>query len=113
MKQISESDWKTFKAVRSTALERFSQRILDECREICCNESVTAHERYGELYHVIQERNSEMAQAFDDFRRSTALLCLRLMWQHGLIRSEEMSQFSSEAQSVVDFSSKYRPTDRS
>jgi hypothetical protein len=103
MKPISEADWKIFKAVRSVALERFSQRILDECQEICCNEALTAHERYGNLYGVIHKRNTEMAEAFDDFRRSTALLCLRIIWQHELIRSEEMSQFSRETQAIVEF----------
>lgn len=103
MIQIPEPDWKTFKAVRAVALERFAQRILDEYQELCCNETVTAHQRYGELYSVIGKRNSEMAQIFDDYRRSTALISLRLMWQHGLLKSEEISQFSHETQSIVEF----------
>lgn len=101
MKTIPEAGWKIFKTVRSAALERFSQRILDECQEICRNQTLTAHERYGKLYGIIQQRDTEMAEAFDHFRRSTALLRLRIMWQHELIRSEEMSQFSQETQSIV------------
>lgn len=99
---IPESDWKRFKTLRLVALERFSQRVLDECQEICCTEAMTAHERYGELYSVVQKRNSEMASAFDDFRRSTALMCLGLMRRQGLITSEEMSQFSHETQSITE-----------
>ena len=32
--RIAESDWKTFKRVRSLALERFSKRVLDDCLRI-------------------------------------------------------------------------------
>jgi hypothetical protein len=32
--RIPESDWKTFKRVRLVALERFSQRVLDDCQRI-------------------------------------------------------------------------------
>lgn len=41
---------------------------FNECQEVCCTEAMTAHERYGELYSVIQKRDSEMAHAFDDCR---------------------------------------------
>lgn len=98
---ISESDWKTFKGVREVALDRFSLRILGECQSICSGDSSTPHERYGELYGLIQERDREMAHAFDDFRRSTAVSCLRLMWELGVVTEQELSEFSFEVQRAV------------
>jgi hypothetical protein len=74
--RIAESDWKTFKRARLVALERFSQRVLDDCQRICCDESLSAHARYGELYQLLHDRDREMSSAFDDFRRSTAALDL-------------------------------------
>jgi hypothetical protein len=99
--RIAESDWKKFKRVRTLALERFSQRVLDDCGRILGDESATAHERYLELYRLIQERDREIAEAFNDFRRSTASFCLRLMWQHGLVTDGEMSEFSPEIQRLA------------
>lgn len=99
---IAESDWKVFKKLRALALERFSQRVLDECQAVCRKERVTAHDRYGELYGLIHERNKEMALAFDDFRRSTATLYLRLMVRYDLLTKEELSQFSSAVQCMLD-----------
>ena|SRR5699024_10250749 len=99
---VAESDWKVSKKLRVLALERFSQRVLDECQAICGKEQVTAHDRYGELYGLIRGRNREMALAFDDFRRSTATLCLRLMVRHDLLTKEELSQFSSAVQRMLD-----------
>ncbi|WP_149195419.1 peptide ABC transporter substrate-binding protein [Luteimonas suaedae] len=99
---IRESDWKVFKRLRAIALERLSQRILDECREICAREGATAHERYGELYGLIRERNREMAQAFDGFSRSDAVLQLRLIRAHDLLTEAEMAEFSEETRRMAD-----------
>ncbi|MCE9662549.1 hypothetical protein LY622_03770 [Halomonas sp. M5N1S17] len=99
---IRESDWKVFKRLRAVALERFSQRALDECQKICSKRDATAHERYGELYGLIHERNREMALAFDHFSRSSALSCLRLIRMHHLLTEAEVAEFSEETQSATN-----------
>lgn len=71
--QIAEADWKVFKRVREQALDRFCRKVLEECESVGEDETKTAHERYGALYGHLQDRNREMAVAFDDFRRSTAV----------------------------------------
>ncbi len=98
---IAESDWKKFRQVRLVALDRFCRRVLADCQEVCSDESMTAHERYGKLYGLIHDRDKDMARAFDDPRRSTADLQLRLMVYHGLVLDEELSQFSPDVQRVV------------
>src|SRR5690554_2075221 len=98
---VSEPDWRTFKRVRAVALERLSQQILDECQAICGKDAVTAHQRYGELYDLIHQRNRAMADAFDDLRRFTADLCLRRMYKLGLVTNEELDEFSPEVQQTV------------
>lgn len=98
---IAESDWKTFKAVREDALERLSQRILDEARAICDDESMTAHKRYGRLYGLIRERDRDMADAFNDFRRSTAVRCLRMMMELELLTDDEIARFSDDVQHAL------------
>lgn len=96
--RIAESDWKTFKRIRLLALERFSQRVLDDCQRICRDESLSAHERYRALYALLENRDREMSAAFDDFRRSTAKLCLGLMRRQGVVTDEEKMEFSPEVQ---------------
>ena len=103
MTRIPESDWKIFSELRLLALERFSQHVLDECQQICGGKTPTAHERYGELDGLLQRRDREMAEAFDDFRRSTADICLGIIWRHGLLTDMEMSRFSLETRSAVGF----------
>lgn len=94
--RIAERDWKVFKEVRERALERFSQRILDQAQAICRDDTQTAHERYGRLYGLIRERDREMAMAFDDFRRSTAVQCLRLMMKLELLDDDDLARFSHD-----------------
>jgi hypothetical protein len=98
---IAESDWKKFKELRAVALERLSQKVLDECEAICRKGSTTPHEKYLELYKMVQERDDQMAKAFDIFSRSTAILSLRLMVVQGLVNNEELSRFSEEVQRIV------------
>jgi hypothetical protein len=99
--RIAESDWKKFKRVRTLALERFSQRVLDDAARIHARESSTAYERYLELYRLFRDQDREMAKAFDAPGRSTASLSLMLMWRRGLVTEEEMSAFSPELQRLV------------
>ena len=94
---ISEPDWRVFKEVRAAALDRFCRRILDECRTLCDDHSVmSAHKRYLTLYELIHKRDGEIRQAFDDFRRSTAIPCLITMLQHGLVTQAELDGFSPD-----------------
>ena len=99
---IPESDWKTFKRVRLLALERFSQRVLDDCQRICGDESLSALERYRAMYALIEDRDREMSAVFDDFWRSTARLCLKLMRRQGVVTDEEMMEFSHEVQRATE-----------
>ena len=100
--RIAESDWKVFKKVREKALDRYCRRVLEECERICLDETKSAHKRYGTLYGYIRARDKDMAKAFDDFRRSTAVLCLMLMHKYDLLREDEIQAFSGEVQRSLE-----------
>jgi hypothetical protein len=46
--------------------------------------------------------NQEMATAFDDPRRSTALILLARIKRMHLLTDEELSKFSSEGREAID-----------
>jgi hypothetical protein len=98
---IPEPDWKTFKEVKATALDRFCRRVLDECRAVCDDDSASASERYRKLYDLIHERDEEMADAFDDIRRSTAIMRLMTMRKHNLVTPEELARFSNDTRRLL------------
>lgn len=98
---IKESDWKVFRRLHAVALERYCQRILEEVKlATACNDSY--HDCYLRVYRLIQDRDKTMARAFDDLRRSTALMRLVNIINEGLLTDEELKQFSQELQSQID-----------
>ena len=54
------------------------------------------------MYRLIQDRDKTMARAFDDLRRSTALMRPVNVINEGLLTDEELKQFSQELQSRID-----------
>jgi hypothetical protein len=56
----------------------------------------SAYDRYSKVYKLIEERDKQLGKAFDDFRRSSALLQLGLMWRMRLLTDEELSLFSEQ-----------------
>jgi hypothetical protein len=93
---VTESDWKHFRAIRDVALERFCERALRECSDVIADPGRTAHERYLAVFELLEERDDELASAFNDPRRSTALLQLASMRGLGLVTDEEMEGFSPD-----------------
>jgi hypothetical protein len=101
MRQISESDWKLFRQLHALALERFCARVLSEVGQLAVTPAQSAHEGYLAVFHLIQDRNKELAEAFDDFRRSTAWRQLALLRFRGLVTDEEFARFSPETRDAV------------
>lgn len=96
-----ESDWKKFTKIKKIALERFCESVLDETRVLCDKEDLTAHERYLDIYKIIQTRDKDLGRAFDGHSRSRADQQLRDMYNRGLVTDEELSRFSEETQNLV------------
>lgn len=59
------------------------------------------HQRFLRAYSLIEDGNDEIAQAFDDLRRSTAFKRLFAMRSRGLITDDEFSRFSVETRSRI------------
>ena len=100
-RQIRESDWKTFRELRTLALERFCQRVLDEVDRIRSQSDQSSHKRYLAIFKLLKRRDDELAAAFNHPRRSVAIVQLARMQFYKLLDKEEFSQFSAEARASV------------
>ena len=100
-REISEADWKQFRQLHQIALERFCERVLSEVGRLVSDTGKNPHEQYGAVFKLLQRRDKELAEAFDDLRRSTAWRQLAILRSRGLLTEEEFSRFSPETQSVV------------
>jgi hypothetical protein len=100
-RQISESDWKVFRQVQAQALERFCKRVLSDVGELAAEAGKTAHERYLKLFKLLNRRDKQLGEAFDDLRRSAAWRQIAVMRSRGLLTDEEFARFSPETQEAV------------
>jgi len=99
---LPESDWKAFRKLRGHALERLCERALSDVNRLACDGTKTFHERYLEVFELIQERDGQIARAFNNPRRSSATLQLADMLSLGLIKSDELLAFTPRTRTVVE-----------
>lgn len=101
MRQIPEGDWKAWRKLSAEALERFCGRILDEAGSFR-TASGSAHSRYLDLFRYLRKRDGEIAEVFNDQRRSNAYLQIAAAVRMGLVRREELTVFSAETQELLE-----------
>src|SRR5262249_49303045 len=100
-RDIPERDWKAFRELHKVALERLCEKILAEARQKTEASGPSSHEKYLNLYKLIHKRDREIARAFNDFRRSTAIMQIGVINSMGLLTDEELQRFSPETQQVI------------
>jgi hypothetical protein len=98
---IPESDWKLFRRFHHEALERFCERVLSEVVQLAGDTRKSSHERYVALYQLIRQRDGEIAGAFNDLRRSTAIRQLVAIRSHDVLTEAELARFSPQTRATV------------
>ena len=93
-RDFPERDWKHLRVVHARALQRFCAQTLAQSQDVLGDSPRTPHERCRALYTLISQRDGQMAQLFNDLRRSTAALHLASLMTTGLIPAEELTGFS-------------------
>jgi len=100
-REIPEQDWKTFRQLQPMLINRFCERALNDLMKTATGPA-THHARFLKIYELIDEQNEELGRAFDNLRRSTALLQLATMHSLNLFTNEEFMQFSPETRALMD-----------
>lgn len=99
---LPEADWKSFRKLREVALDRLCNQILREIGDLTSDAAKTSHERYLAVYKLIRKRDDEIAHAFNDPRRSVAVLQLSTMLSLGLVTQDELQDFTPDTRAVVE-----------
>ena len=99
---IPESDWKVFRELRVTALERLCDRIMDEVKSTITLPGKSSHERYLKLYKLIHDRDRDVGRGFNDVRRSTATAQIGIIHKMGLFTAEELRRFSPQTLQILE-----------
>jgi hypothetical protein len=102
MKQFPESDWQKLRVIRERALQRYCAGILVWLRTQVETENLeNAHKRYLAIYKEIDERDNLLADLFNDWRRSSAMMTLMSWTAHGLVTQDEFESLSEETRAMV------------
>ena len=102
LRDIAERDWKLFRQLQTLALDRFCERVLSEVTTLASDTGKSQHERYLAIYRLMQRRDRELADAFNDPRRSRALHQLALIRSRHLLTDEEFARFTDETRAAVE-----------
>jgi hypothetical protein len=101
MNNFPEKDWKRLRSIQKDKLALVCGRILDETGKISQEREGGEHQAFLNLWTTINQGNSQVAELFDDIRRSTALQKLIAWKRHGLLSDEELALFTEETQAVL------------
>ncbi len=102
MDRIAESDWKLLRQFHPVGRDRFCQQVLSEAGDIATDQESSPHHRYLALFDLIKSRNAELAETFDDLRRSNAILKLACIRAHKLLTDDEFGRFTLATRNVVN-----------
>lgn len=98
---IPEADWKVFRTLHPIWVDRFCKRVNAELLQALSDHSRDAYEQYFATYKLMQKRDKEIASAFDDFRRSTAIFQIAIIRKLGVITDEELGRFSESTRASL------------
>jgi DNA-binding MarR family transcriptional regulator len=90
---IPESAWKILRRVHALAVERFCERVLAEIESVV-HRGESGHQRYLDVFQVVQQRDREMARIFEIRSAPTP----EELAQRLGITKQAMSQFIRELQ---------------
>ena len=99
---IPESDWEVFRELHPVWLERYCQRVNSELARRLSDQRLSAHKRYLAVYSLIDRKDRELGQAFNDMRRSTGVVQIRIIRALGVITDNELARFSDSTRNFID-----------
>ena len=100
-RDVKKSDWKHFKALREIALDRICDRTLGELQEIASRQAESNHERYLAVFRLIQDRDEQIASAFNDLSRSRMIRHLTVMVSLDLVDELELEKFTLDVREQI------------
>ena len=101
MSGIPEADWRVFRSLHPIWIERFCKRVNGELLRTLSDDSRDAYEQYLAAYKLMHKRDKEIANAFNDFRRSTAVIQIAIIRKLGVITDEEFGRFSESTRASL------------
>lgn len=101
MEKPLESDWKKFRAMLPVLRERYLAERNARIGSVLLDPKKNETERFWEAEELIRKEAITLRRALDDIRRSTMWLRLSEMRAAGMLKREDLADFSEELQNQV------------
>ncbi len=101
MPTIPEKDWKTLREMKDELLQKACGQILDKISKFIEESLDDNHQTYLKLWKKLRQENSEIADMFDDMKRSQAIMKIFYLYKYKLIDENTLQQFSDETRERV------------
>lgn len=101
--EMPESDWKRLREFYKSGLERYCKRVLEEVGRLNTGTPLSYHQRYIEIYRLIERKDKQLGFIFNDnLRRSRAVELALMLRREALMPDEEFEQFSPQTQHLIN-----------
>lgn len=90
------------RGVHPPALERFCERVLAGIEGVVHNGAHSAHQRYLDIFKIVERRDREMARIFNDPKRTNGLVILARIRSSGLLTEDEFATLSPETRNAIE-----------
>lgn len=101
-KDIPEPDWKLLRSFHDVMLELCSKRNNDVIRGILSDQSMSEYDRYLAVYRKVESQDKIVAECFNDWCRSRALLCILALRHFKLMSDDQFALLSEETRVCVN-----------
>jgi hypothetical protein len=99
---LPERDWKYLRSIEPELLAELCRRINQQAGEILSSPKFeNDHLKYLALYRHLNNSDKIVANCFNDWRRSTISLIIRLLQQQKLLTEEHVSKLSEDAVRIL------------
>jgi hypothetical protein len=102
MSGIPENDWKKIRAIKDKKLNAICADTLNEINQEIKDKEDKNHKVYLKVWDIVNTRDRDIADMFNDLRRSNAVFKLALWYKNGYLTEKELTEFTQETQSTVN-----------
>ena len=97
-----ESDWKRFRDSLDKWRERYLKKKNAEMRDIIEDKGLSETEKFWNIVKFQKAESKILRDCLDGFSRSNMGLHMALMKNAGMIRQEDIAEFSKDLQEYLD-----------
>ncbi|MDC9729742.1 MAG: hypothetical protein PSN04_10535 [Methyloprofundus sp.] len=101
MTNIPEQDWKKIRSLKDKVLNAVCADILNEINKEYMAKGNDNHKAYLKTWDIVNTKDKDIADMFNDLRRSNAIFKLALWYQQGYLTDNDAKEFTEQTYKTI------------